>query len=179
MQKYFVFSSQVVLLFKEWQITGTLVFVGSLFGVFTFTLLFHLASSYHSRLEKRGKKKEKFVIVQSGNYGTFEVSSESCDEFDTPPATRFFRSVCKRTLFTWRYILSSLSYVVLIAANYLVMLSVMTFNAWLLITVCLATGLAYYFIPSSPKETRKLTCGSSEGVRSSLFYKTKYQEVKN
>ena len=109
------------------------------------------------------KEERKIVTDEAGNYGTFEVSSESYDELDTLRAIVFFSAVCERTLFTWRYILSCLSYVVLIAANHLVMLSVMTFNAWLLITVRLTTGLAYYFIPSSPRETRKLTCGTSEG----------------
>jgi hypothetical protein len=34
----------------------------------------------------------------------------------------------------------------LLAANYFIMLAVMTYNAWLLIAVCLASGLGYFLL---------------------------------
>ena len=150
MKHYFSFSSNVLLLFKQWKISRTAVFVDAVIGIFLFTLLFEMARNFHSRMARSGVHcpvTTEHSVKRSPQYGTF----------NTPPAQQiptrripFFFYVFRHVLLRWRYILASCSYVILVGASYLIMLAVMTYNAWILIAVCLASGIAYYISLSSP-----------------------------
>ncbi|CAB4000282.1 high affinity copper uptake 1 isoform X1 [Paramuricea clavata] len=153
MQNYFFFSSHVLLLFKEWQIDSVGVLVGAFVGLFLFTFLYEIASFYQSR------------YANGGAINSTRSDQTRCNESEEPYSYGTFRSGHPRTVpssedteniiplhvrvklaLTSRYIWSSLSFPFMVAANYFIMLAVMTYNAWLLIAVCLASGLGYFLL---------------------------------
>jgi hypothetical protein len=151
MQNHFFFSSHVLLLFKEWQIDSVGVLVGAFVGLFLFTFLYEIASFYQSRYANggainstRSHQTRSNESEEPYSYGTFghprTVPSSEETENTIPLHARV------KLALTSRYILSSLSFPFLLAANYFIMLAVMTYNAWLLIAVCLASGLGYFLL---------------------------------
>lgn len=156
-KRFLHFSSNVLLLFKEWFIENTPIFIASLICLFVFTLLYEIAKFYHSGNAKTRRNGAGSLVVNqterstSRIYGTFEVPSQrprSVPEWSERLA--FARNACSRVLLTWRYLLSSFSYIVLVGAGYLVMLTVMTYNAWFFIAVCLASGFSYFLLSPPP-----------------------------
>jgi hypothetical protein len=153
MQNHFYFSSHVLLLFKEWQIHSVGVLVAAFTGVFVFTYLYEIASFYQARYANgrpnnlaRRNQTQFTEGEEQHSYGTFghvQPSSvpDSSEQADTIPLRARIKIA-----FTSRYILSSLLFPFFLAANYFIMLAVMTYNAWLLIAVCLASGLAYFLL---------------------------------
>ena len=154
MQHNFFFSSHVLLLFKEWQIDNVGVLVAAFVGVFVFTYLYEIASFYQARYANGRannlpqRNQAQFTDGEERSYGTFGhgqpitvPSSENIERRDT-----ISLRMPMKIVFTPRYILSSLLFPFLLAANYFIMLAVMTYNAWLLIAVCLASGLAYFLL---------------------------------
>lgn len=164
MQDHFFFSSRVLLLFKKWQVESSGVLAGACIAVFVFTFLYEIAAFYQSRhanvasnsntnAEKQkaniNEEKEKANINEEPchSYGTFDSGfpDTQITEISTT-STRAVHVRIKRVLTSRYYIWTSLSLPFLTAANYFIMLSVMTYNAWLLIAVCLASGLAYFLL---------------------------------
>ena len=155
MQDHFFFSSHVLLLFKEWQVDNVGVLVAAFTGVFVFTFLYEIASFYQARYANgrpsttnlpRSYQTQFNKGEEPHSYGTFGsdhpiiVPSRENTENTLPLRVRV------KIALTIRYILSSLLLPLFLAANYFIMLTVMTYNAWLLIAVCLASGLAYFLL---------------------------------
>ena len=154
MQHNFFFSSRVLLLFKEWQIDNAGVLMAAFTGVFVFTYLYEIASFYIARYANgrannlARRNQAQFTDGEERSYGTFGhgepiivPSSENTERTDT-----ISLHMRMKIAFTPRYILSSLLFPFLFAAHYFIMLAVMTYNAWLLIAVCLASGLTYFLL---------------------------------
>ena len=158
MQHSFFFSSHVLLLFKEWQVDSPGVLVGTFIGVFLFTFLYEIASFYQSRYAN-GRVNSTYVNRSQSchvetsesevpfrlGYGTFGSNHTTPHSESNRNRTVPFHLRVKLA-FTSRYILSSVAFPFLLAANYFIMLAVMTFNGWLFIAVCLASGLAYFLL---------------------------------
>lgn len=152
MQDHFYFSSHVLLLFKEWQIYNTGVFIAAFVGLFVFTFLYGIASYYQGRfVNGRGKCSPVIRNAQSHDgqepHTSYGTVSRNC--VTTVPSSEEYAITLRmrmKVILTAKYILSSLSFPLLLAANYFIMLAVMTYNAWLLIAVCLASGLAYFIL---------------------------------
>ena len=131
------------------------VLVGAFIGLCAFTFLYEIASFYQSRFVNSGANRTASHHKQQKDgespciYGTFDsglpVSSrEPGSDVSIRPIPLLVRA--QIALLTPRYILSSLLFPLLVAANYFIMLAVMTYNAWLLIAVCLASGAAYFVL---------------------------------
>lgn len=159
MQHNFFFSTHVLLLFKEWQVDTTGVLVGAFIGVFLFTFLYEIASFYQSRyangrVNSKGSQNCDAETTQTSEseepfrYGTFGSDHAiSTPHSENSPINRTIPlHVRVKLAFTPRYILSSVTFPFLLAANYFIMLAVMTYNGWLFIAVCLASGLAYFLL---------------------------------
>ncbi|XP_028402388.1 probable low affinity copper uptake protein 2 [Dendronephthya gigantea] len=148
MQHHFYFSSHVLLLFKEWQIDNSGILFAACVGVFVFTFLYGIASFYQGRfVNSQGKRSSVIQNNQSRDgqrYGTF--SRDCVAEVPSSEEPEVTLRMRMGVALTARYILSSLSFPLLLAANYFIMLAVMTYNAWLLIAVCLASGLTYFML---------------------------------
>lgn len=163
MQHNFYFSSHVLLLFKEWQVDSAGVLVGSFIGVFVFTFLYEIASFYQSRIADADGRSGR-VISSKEHENSYAETSENEEPFQygtfgshhgtsvTAPYSESNRNctislqTCVKIAFRQRYILSSIALPFLLAANYFIMLAVMTYNGWLFIAVCLASGLGYFLL---------------------------------
>ena len=164
MQHNFYFSSHVLLLFKEWQVDSVGVLVGAFIGVFVFTFLYEIASFYQSRNADRRPGPSGRVISSEEHENAYAETSENEEPFQygtfgshhgTSVTAPYSESNRNRTIplhtrvkiaFRQRYILSSVALPFLLAANYFIMLAVMTYNGWLFIAVCLASGLGYFLL---------------------------------
>lgn len=135
MQMYFVVSSKVTLLFKEWHTTNSGEMIGSCIALFVTGILYEGLKTYRQKMLLRPLQK-------------LQVDSNHADGSEL----KFIRNTEKVSWkrFTSQHIIQSLLHMVQVFIGYVLMLAVMTYNVWVCIAVVLGAGCGYFIFDAQP-----------------------------
>lgn len=167
MHSHFFFSTGFLLLFKEWKIDNDGALTGAFFGLFVFQFLSEILRYFETRWFR-----QRDVVSRNGDRSLPKnVDYGSCERHNEVPSIAssrentitnvFAHNVYVKNVFTTLRLFNSFIILPsLVAANYFVMLAVMTYNVWLLLAVCTASGLSYFISQTDIDLPRRNTSAS-------------------
>ncbi|XP_072014499.1 high affinity copper uptake protein 1-like [Amphiura filiformis] len=129
MQMYFYLSTNVTILFKEWEVNTTGGLAGSCIAVFFLAMLYEGLKVLRETLLRRSAVNVRFHSMQMS-----KESETMLTETHGAGQTKFM---------SWGHLVQTFLHIIQVTVSYFLMLIFMTYNGWLCICVVLGAGAGY------------------------------------
>ncbi|XP_015930199.1 high affinity copper uptake protein 1 [Parasteatoda tepidariorum] len=137
-QHYFIFSNRVEnLLFKDISVSSNGGIVGLCFGVALFTFMYEVMKSLRHYLVMLQMRRQNNSEPESPEHEIMNPKNIH-SVLSKKPSKKFL----ERLKF---HALQTILHMIQLTMGYMVMLIIMSYNGWLLITIMITTALCFYF----------------------------------